>query len=92
MSKSSKKSSTYPSAPKSFVGHLLSRSTGHPAPVRAWIQVWHALVAVAVHWLCVYLSRMSGVYVGILDMSPRSIFFVVVFLQVWRHLCSASVS
>eukprot|EP00170_Pyropia_yezoensis_P008094 contig_33642_g8121 len=33
MSKPSKKTSGYPSAPKSFVSHLLTRSSGQPAPI-----------------------------------------------------------
>lgn len=67
MSKLSKKTTTYPSARKSFVGHLLSRSTGHPAPTRAWIQVRRAVVAVSVLWLCECLSRLSGMCFGALD-------------------------
>lgn len=51
MSKPSKKTSGYPSAPKSFVSHLLTRSSGQSAPIRAWIQgvvVWFCDTTIAV--------------------------------------------
>lgn len=68
MSKPSKKTSTYPSARKAFVGHLLSRSTGHPAPTRAWIQVrralpWRCLSGVRLLCACVYGCLLCALYV-----------------------------
>lgn len=90
MSKPSKKTSGYPSAPKSFVSHLLTRSSGQPAPIRAWVQVRRAVVATPlVSLLCVSGFGLFGVGFGSLDVLHGTL---LVVLQPWRPVCLVSSS